>query len=82
MFLNFSILKFFVELHLTNVNLVPVQLELDIFPKDFPQGDFLSDNFPKVRLGWGPSAVIGQTWELASWEIAQLGSCHLGKHPW
>ena len=24
----------------------------------------------------------GQTWEVAALEIAQLGSCHLGKYPW
>ena len=23
-----------------------------------------------------------QTWEVAAWEIAQLGSCYLGKYPW
>ena len=30
----------------------------------------------------GPSAVARTdlgTWEVAAWEIAQLGSCHLGK---
>ena len=21
-------------------------------------------------------------WEVAAWEIAHLGSCHLGKYPW
>ena len=24
---------------------------------------------------------LGQTWEVAAWEIAHLGSCHLGKYP-
>ena len=24
----------------------------------------------------------GQTWEVAVWEIAHLGSCHLRKYPW
>ena len=21
-------------------------------------------------------------WEVAAWEIAHLGTCHLGKYPW
>ena len=25
---------------------------------------------------------LGQTWSAAAWEIAHLGSCHLGKYPW
>ena len=25
---------------------------------------------------------LGRTWEVAAWEIAQLGSCHLGKYSW
>ena len=61
----------------------------------FPKGDFSSDNipsgnFPKVRLGplrrrrlqWGQARRLGRTWEVAAWEIAHLGSCHLGKYPW
>ena len=35
-----------------------------------------------LRLGWarGPSDI--QIWEVAAWEIAQMGSCHLRKFPW
>jgi len=25
---------------------------------------------------------LGQTWEVAVWEIERLGSCPLGKYPW
>ena len=25
---------------------------------------------------------LEQTWEVAAWEITQLGSCYLGKYPW
>jgi len=25
---------------------------------------------------------LGQTWEVAAWKIAHLGSCHIGKYPW
>ena len=36
-----------------------------------------------ARVGYGGRALrLGQTWEVASWEILHLGSCHLGKYPW
>ena len=47
-----------------------------------------------LRLGWsmGPSPGakqagyralrLGLTRKVAAWEIAQLGSCYLGKYPW
>ena len=48
-----------------------------------------------LRLGWAkrPSAAArtdkvsgalrqGQTWQFAAWEIARLGSYHLGIYPW
>ena len=31
-------------------------------------------------LGW--ALWLGQTWEVAAWEIARLGSFYLGKYPW
>ena len=52
---------------------------------NFPRG-----KFQKVRLGplrrrrlqWGGRALrLGQTWEVAVWEIAHLRSFHLGKYP-
>ena len=30
----------------------------------------------------GRALRLGQTWEVAAWEIAHLGSCHLGKYRW
>jgi len=30
----------------------------------------------------GRALQLGQTGDVAAWEIALLGSCHLGKHPW
>ena len=36
-----------------------------------------------ARTGWeGRALRLGQTWVVAAWEIAHLGSCHLGKYPW
>ena len=40
------------------------------------------------RTGYGGRALrLGQTWEVAAWEIAHFGSfhlenCHLGSRPW
>ena len=35
-----------------------------------------------VRTGYGTNATaIGQPWEVAAWNIVQLGSCHMGKYP-
>ena len=34
------------------------------------------------RTGWGRASLLGYTWEEVAWDIAQLGSCHLGKYPW
>jgi len=30
----------------------------------------------------GRALRLGQTWKVAAWEIAQLGSCHLEKYSW
>ena len=36
-----------------------------------------------ARMGWGGRALrLGLTWKVAAWEIAHLGSFHLGKYPW
>jgi len=35
-----------------------------------------------AKTGWGQALRLGQTWEVAAWEIPHLGSCHLGKYPW
>ena len=35
-----------------------------------------------ARTGWEPSAAAIDDWEVAAWEIAHLGSCHLGKYTW
>jgi len=30
----------------------------------------------------GRALRLGQVWNVAVWEIAHLGSCHLGKYAW
>ena len=35
-----------------------------------------------ARIAGGRALRLGQTWEVAVWEIAHLGSCYLGKYPW
>jgi len=36
-----------------------------------------------ARIDWGVRALqLRQTWEVGAWEIAHLGSCHLGKIFW
>jgi len=35
-----------------------------------------------VRTGCGPSTADRTDLEVAAWDIADLGSCHLGKKPW
>ena len=37
---------------------------------------------PWLEQAWGQALRLGQTLEIAAWEIAHLGSCHLGKYPW
>ena len=36
----------------------------------------------QAAFGGGQALRLGQTWNVAAWEFAQLGSCHLGKYPW
>ena len=33
------------------------------------------------KTGWGRVLRLGQTWEVAAWEIAHLECCHLGRYP-
>ena len=54
--------------------------------RHFSKGDFPSDNFPmatsqmcKFPSGNFPKGRLEHTWEVAAWEIALLGSCHLGE---
>ena len=35
----------------------------------------------RIEHAWGRALRLGQTWKVATWEIAHLGSCHLGKYP-
>ena len=35
-----------------------------------------------ARQAGGRLLRLGQPWEVATWEIAHLGSCNLGKYPW
>jgi len=39
---------------------------------------------PALRLeqAGGRAPRLGQTWEVVAWQIAYLGSYHLGKYPW
>ena len=34
----------------------------------------------RIEQAWGRALRLGQTWEVAAWEIAHLGSCHVGKN--
>ena len=62
-----------------------------IFPRETPKCA-ISQEATYRRLGlalWGAAGCnggrslrLGQTWEVAVWEIPHLGSCHLGKYPW
>jgi len=37
----------------------------------------------RLEQAKGPStAARTDNWKVATWEIAQLGSCHLIKYPW
>ena len=44
--------------------------------------DGLGGRAPRLEQTWGRALRLGQTWEVAAWEIAHLGSCHLGKILW
>ena len=42
----------------------------------------MGDRGPRLEQAVGRAQGLGQTWKAAAWEIAHLGSFHLGKHPW
>jgi len=57
----------------------------------FPKGIFPSDKRPSVKFPKDKSGPLrgaagfngGRSlWQGQNWEIAHLGSCHLGKYPW
>ena len=64
------------------------------FPKrQLPKGEARHCEPPQaaigtLRIGWardrvGPSSEARtDIWEVVAWEIAHLGSCHLGKYSW
>jgi len=35
-----------------------------------------------ARTGWDRALRLGQTCQVAAWEISFMGRCHLGKYPW
>jgi len=37
---------------------------------------------PQLEQAGGRALRLGQTWEVAAWKIAHLGSSHLGKIVW
>ena len=37
---------------------------------------------PRLEQAGGRALRLGQTWEGAAYEIAHLGSCHLGNYLW
>mgnify|MGYP000929313377 CR=1 FL=1 len=55
---------------------------LGIFPKAFFVMLDILCRCAAVCCNKGRPLRLGQTWEVAAWEIAHLGSCHLGKYPW
>ena len=62
---------------------------------NFPSGNFpkvrlglsrrrrlhLGGRAQRLGYAWGRVLRLRQTWEVVAWEIAQLGSFHLGKYP-
>ena len=44
--------------------------------------DGLGGPAPWLEQAWGRALWLGQTQEVAAWEIAHLGSLYLGKYPW
>ena len=36
----------------------------------------------RLKQTGGRAPLLGQTWEVAAWEFAHLGSFHLGKYSW
>ena len=37
---------------------------------------------PRLEQAGGRALRLGQTYEIAAWEVVHLESCHLGKYPW
>ena len=70
-------------------------MNLHLHQRHFPKWQLpkcaISQAANSLRLGlalWGAAGCnggwalrLGQTWEVAVWKIAQLGSCHLGNTP-
>ena len=50
-------------------------------PSEAPKAAMRAERRGWVGLG-GRALYLGQTWEVAAWEIAHLGSNRLGKYPW
>ena len=49
----------------------------------YPKGIFpMATSKVFTNCNWGRALRLEQTWEVATWEIAHLGCCHLGKYPW
>ena len=42
----------------------------------------LGGRAPRLDQAGGRALRLGQTWEIATWEIVHFGSCHLGKILW
>ena len=42
----------------------------------------LGDRALQLVQARGRVLRLGLTWEVAAWELAQLGSCHLGRYTW
>ena len=65
--------------------------KVQVRPSEAPQASMAAEPCGQDRLGYraprlehagGRALQLGETWEVAAWEIAHLGSFHLGKYSW